>query len=63
MPSEKRVKENIASLRERLSKKRGGLITQRREIEKAKAILSKMERQIESSKVKAERSKFKTDLK
>jgi argininosuccinate lyase len=63
MPSEKRVKDNIASLRKRLSEKRDGLITQRGEIEKSKAILSRMERQIESSKVKAERSKFKADLK
>ena len=46
MPSEKRVQENIASLHKRLTAKRDWLITRKRAIEKAKEILSKMERQV-----------------
>ena len=44
MPSEKRVQENMASLQKRLDATREGLITRKRGIEKAKEMLSKMER-------------------
>ena len=44
MPSEKRVQENIASLQKRLDATRDALITRKRGIEKAKEMLSKMER-------------------
>ncbi len=44
-PSERRVKENIGSLRKRVQSDRNWLIHKRREIEKAKALISKMEKQ------------------
>jgi argininosuccinate lyase len=45
MPSEKQVLENIVSLHKRLGSARDGLILRKRVIEKAKEMLSKMERQ------------------
>jgi hypothetical protein len=44
MPSEKRVQEGIASLNRRLGGARKVLTTRKRGIEKAKELLSKMER-------------------
>jgi argininosuccinate lyase len=44
-PSEKRVKENIASLQKRVKTNRDWLALKRRRLEKAKVMLSKMERE------------------
>jgi len=44
-PSEKRVKENIASLQKRVQADRNWLIDKRKGIEKARALISKMEKQ------------------
>jgi argininosuccinate lyase len=44
-PSEKRVKENIASLQKRVQADRNWLIRKRKGIEKARALISKMEKQ------------------
>jgi len=46
MPSEKRVRENIASLRKRMKANRGWVIQKRREIEKTKRLVSKMEKEL-----------------
>jgi hypothetical protein len=45
-PSEKRVKENIASLQKRVQMKRDWLIGKRRGIEKAKALVLRMEKRL-----------------
>jgi len=45
-PSKKRVKENIASLQRRVKADRDWLALQRRRIEKAKDLLSQMEREL-----------------
>jgi argininosuccinate lyase len=45
-PSEKRVKENIASLQKRLKANKDWLALKRRRIEKAKGMLSQMEREL-----------------
>jgi hypothetical protein len=47
-PSEKRVRENIVSLRERMKVHRDGLIRKRRKIEKAKVLVSEMEKKLGS---------------
>jgi len=47
-PSEKRVKENIASLQKKVQANKGWLIHKRMGIEKAKALISKMEKQLSS---------------
>lgn len=47
-PSEKRVREGIASLRERVEANRDELTQKRREIEKAKGLVWKMEKQLGS---------------
>jgi argininosuccinate lyase len=47
-PSEKRVKENIASLQKRLKANRDWLALKRRRIEKAKGMLSQMEKELSS---------------
>jgi argininosuccinate lyase len=48
MPSEKRVKEHIASLRQALKANRNWLISKQRMIERAKTLLAKMEKGIVS---------------
>jgi hypothetical protein len=48
MPSEKRVRENIALLRKRMKANRGWLVQKRREIDKTKRLLSKMEKELGS---------------
>ena len=48
MPSEKRVKEHIASLREKVKANKNWLISKQRMIERAKTMLAKMERGIVS---------------
>ena len=48
MPAEKSVRENIASLRERMKAHRSWLIQKRRKIEKAKRLLSEMEKELGS---------------
>jgi len=48
MPSEKAVKENIASLRERVKANKGWLVQKRRKIEKIKGLVSKMEKELGS---------------
>ena len=45
-PSEKRVKENIASLQKKVKTNRDWLIHKRKGIEKAKALMFKMEKQL-----------------
>ena len=45
-PSEKRVKENIASLQKKVQANRDWLIHKRKGIEKAKALIFKMEKQL-----------------
>ena len=45
-PSEKRIKENILSLRERNKANRRWVVGERKRIEKAKALLLKMEKQV-----------------
>jgi len=45
-PSEKRVRENITSLQKKIQAKKGWLIHKRRGIEKAKALIFKMEKQL-----------------
>jgi hypothetical protein len=45
-PSEKRVKENITSFEKRVQARRDWLIHKRKGIEKAKALIFKMERQL-----------------
>jgi argininosuccinate lyase len=45
-PSEKRVKENIASLQKKIQANRDWLIHKRKGIEKAKALIFKMEKQL-----------------
>jgi hypothetical protein len=45
-PSEKRVKENIASLQKRVKASRDWLALKRRGIEKAKVMLSQMEKRL-----------------
>jgi Cdc6-like AAA superfamily ATPase len=45
-PSEKRVKENIASLQKRVRAKKNWLIDKRMGIEKAKALIFRIERQL-----------------
>jgi hypothetical protein len=45
-PSEKRVKENITSLQKRVKTKRDWLIHKRNGIEKAKALIFRMEKQL-----------------
>ncbi len=47
-PSEKRVRENIASLRERIKENRAWLVRKRREIEKGKALMVRMEKELGS---------------
>ncbi|MGA2517693.1 MAG: argininosuccinate lyase [Thermodesulfobacteriota bacterium] len=47
-PSEKRVKENIASLQKRVQAQEAWLVHKRMGIEKAKALVSKMEKQLAS---------------
>ena len=47
-PSERRVKENIASLQKRVRSNRDWLALKRRRIEKAKDILTRMERELSS---------------
>jgi argininosuccinate lyase len=47
-PSEKRVKENIASLEKRAQVRRNWLIHKRKGIEKAKALIFKMEKELSS---------------
>ncbi len=49
-PSEKRVRENIASLREKGKANRDWLIQMRKKIERSKGLVSKMERQLFSNK-------------
>jgi argininosuccinate lyase len=46
MPSEKRVQENIASLQERMKAGRIWLIQKKRKIEKTKALVEKMEKEL-----------------
>jgi len=48
MPSEKRVKEQIASLHERVKTNRGWLVYQRRRMDKARGLVAKMEKGIVS---------------
>ena len=48
-PSKKRVRENIASLQERIKAHRDWAIFKRRAIEKAKGLVSKMEKQLSDS--------------
>jgi argininosuccinate lyase len=48
-PSKKRVRENIASLQERIKAHRDWVIFKRRAIEKAKGLVSKMEKQLSDS--------------
>jgi hypothetical protein len=45
-PSERRIKENIASLQRKVRANRDWLIRKRKGTEKAKALLSKMEKQL-----------------
>jgi hypothetical protein len=45
-PSEKRVRENITSLQKKIQAKKGWLIHKRMGIEKAKALIFKMEKQL-----------------
>jgi hypothetical protein len=45
-PSEKRVKENITSLQKQVKTKRNWLILKRKGIEKAKALIFGMEKQL-----------------
>jgi hypothetical protein len=45
-PSEKRVKENIASLQKKVQTSREWLIRKRKGIEKAKALIFRMEKQL-----------------
>ena len=45
-PSEKRVKENIASLQKRVQTDKNWLLHKRKGIEKAKALIFKMEKQL-----------------
>ena len=47
-PSEKRVRENIASLRERMKVHRDWLVRKKRKIEKAKGLVSEMEKKVVS---------------
>jgi len=47
-PSEKRVRENIASLRQRMKEHRAWLVRKRREIEKGKALMVRMEEELGS---------------
>ncbi|MCJ7785925.1 MAG: lyase family protein, partial [Desulfobacterales bacterium] len=47
-PSEKRVKENIASLEKRVQARRNWLIRKRKGIEKARALIFKMEKELSS---------------
>ena len=49
-PSEKRVRENIVSLREGVKANRDWLIQMRKKIEKSKGLISKMEKQLLSDK-------------
>jgi argininosuccinate lyase len=49
-PSEKRVRENISCLGERVKANRDWLIQMRMKIEKSKGLVSKMERQLLSNK-------------
>jgi argininosuccinate lyase len=49
-PSERRVKENIASLQKRVQTSRGWLIRKRKGIEKAKALIFRMEKQLSSGR-------------
>jgi hypothetical protein len=44
-PSERRVRENIASLQKKVQLKRDWLIDKRKGIEKAKALIFRMEKQ------------------
>ncbi|NWF92631.1 MAG: argininosuccinate lyase [Syntrophaceae bacterium] len=48
MPSEKRVKEHVASLQKALKANRNWLVSQRKKIDKAKALVARMEREIAS---------------
>jgi argininosuccinate lyase len=48
MPSEKRVKEHIASLRERVKANRDWLVYQRRRVDKTKRLVSRMEKRLGS---------------
>jgi argininosuccinate lyase len=48
MPSEKGVRENIASLRKRVKANRGWLVQKRSKIEKTKRLVSKMEKELGS---------------
>jgi hypothetical protein len=45
-PSERRIKENIASLQKKVRAHRGWVVHKRMGIEKAKALISKMEKQL-----------------
>jgi cytidylate kinase len=45
-PSEKRVRENIASLQKRVKARKNWLIDKRKGIEKVKALIFKMEKQL-----------------
>jgi argininosuccinate lyase len=45
-PSEKRMREHIASLRERVKANRGWLVYQRRRMDKARGLVAKMEKKI-----------------
>jgi argininosuccinate lyase len=47
-PSEKRVKENIASLEKRVQARRNWLVHKRKGIEKARALIFKMEKELSS---------------
>jgi argininosuccinate lyase len=47
-PSEKRIKENIASLQKKIQANRGWLMQMRRKIEKAKVLISNMEKELGS---------------
>jgi hypothetical protein len=47
-PSEKRVRENISSLRERMKVHKDWLARKRRKIEKAKELVSEMEKNLGS---------------
>jgi Cdc6-like AAA superfamily ATPase len=47
-PSEKRVKENIASLQEKVQADKNWLIRKRKGIEKARALIFKMEKELSS---------------
>jgi hypothetical protein len=47
-PSERGIKENIASLHKRMKLSRNGLVLKRREMEKAKGLISKMEKELGS---------------